>query len=271
MADEQRDQERDMILSATGRTVLITGGSEGLGLATAIAYARAGAKVAILARRQQQLDEARGKIAAAGTGEVCAVSCDVTSASDLERAHATVVSTLGGVDVLINNAGKAQAFAFEGVSDEVWQSDIDLKLFAAIRLTRLVWPGMKERRWGRVINVLNTFAKAPLPNTAPTSVTRAAGLALTKVLGSEGAPHNILVNALLVGLIESEQIARFHAASGSPKPYDEFVAGMGEKIPIGRIGRAEEFASAALFLGSEAASYLTGTSINVDGGSCPVV
>lgn len=259
-----------MQLSARDRTVLITGGSEGLGLATAIAYAKAGANVAIFARRQQQLDEASRKIAAAGNGRVCAVSCDVTSAADLERGHATVLSTLGGVDVLVNNAGKAQAFAFEGISDEVWQSDIDLKLFAAIRLTRLVWPGMKERRWGRVINVLNTFAKAPLPNTAPTSVTRAAGLALTKVLSTEGAPHNILVNALLVGLIESEQIVRFHAASGSDKPYDEFVAGMGEKIPIGRIGRAEEFAGTALFLGSDAASYLTGTAINVDGGSCPV-
>lgn len=260
-----------MNLSAEGRTVVITGGSEGLGLATAIAYAKAGANVAILARRPEPLEKARAQIAAAGNGKVCAVSCDVTSAADLERAHATVVSTLGGVDVLINNAGKAQAFAFEGISDEVWQSDLDLKLFAAIRLTRLVWPGMKERKWGRVINVLNTFAKAPIPNSAPTSVTRAAGLALTKVLGSEGAPHNILVNALLVGLIESEQTQRFHAGSGSDKPYDEFVVEMGKRIPIGRIGRAEEFANTALFLGSDAASYLTGTSINVDGGSCPVV
>ncbi len=260
-----------MNFSVEGRTVLITGGSEGLGLATALAYAKAGASVAILARRAEPLERARAQIAAVGNGKVCALSCDVASASDLQRAHAGVVSALGGVDVLINNAGKAQAFAFEGISDEVWQADIDLKLFAAIRLTRLVWPGMKERRWGRVINVLNTYAKAPLPNTAPTSVTRAAGLALTKVLGSEGAPHNILVNALLVGLIQSEQTHRFHAGSGSDKPYDEFVAEMGRRIPIGRIGRAEEFAGTALFLGSEAAGYLTGTAINVDGGSCPVV
>jgi NAD(P)-dependent dehydrogenase (short-subunit alcohol dehydrogenase family) len=260
-----------MELSAKGRNVIVTGGSQGLGLATAVAYAKAGANVAILARRPDPLEEARAQIAAVSSGKVCAVACDVASAADLERAHAEVVKAIGEVDILVNNAGKAQAFAFEGISDEVWQSDIDLKLFAAIRLTRLVWPGMKARRWGRVINVLNTFSKAPGAGTAPTSVTRAAGLALTKVLGTEGAPHNILVNALLVGLIESEQTHRFHQAHGADRPYDEFAAEMGKKIPMGRIGRAEEFAGTALFLGSDAASYLTGTAINVDGGSCPVV
>jgi len=260
-----------MKLSAEGRNVVITGGSQGLGLATALAYAKAGANVAILARRPEPLEQARAQIAAASSGKVCAVTCDVTSAADLERAHASVVKAIGEIDVLVNNAGRSQAFQFEGISDEVWQSDLDLKLFAAIRLTRLAWPGMKARRWGRVINVLNTFAKAPGAGTAPTSVSRAAGLALTKVLGTEGAPHNILVNALLVGLIESEQTVKFHAAMGGGLSYEDFMAEMGKKVPIGRIGRAEEFANTALFLGSEAASYLTGTAINVDGGSCPVV
>ena len=91
------------------------------------------------------------------------------------------------------------------ITDEIWREDFDQKLFAAIRLTRLVWPQMKERRWGRIINVLNIGAKAPRPGSAPTSVTRAAGMALTKVLAGEGAPHNVLVNALLVGLIEADQ------------------------------------------------------------------
>ncbi len=260
-----------MQLSAAGRQVLITGGSQGLGLATAIAYAKAGANVAILARRAGPLEQARAQIAEVASGKVCALECDVSLADDLQRAHAQAVAAIGDIDILVNNAGKAQAFQFEGISDEVWQADLDLKLFAAIRLTRLVWPGMKSRRWGRVINVLNTFSKAPGAGTAPTSVSRAAGLALTKVLGTEGAPHNILVNALLVGLIESEQTHRFHQAHGAERPYDDFAAEMGRKVPMGRIGRAEEFASTALFLGSDAASYLTGTAINVDGGSCPVV
>lgn len=260
-----------MQLSATGRTVVITGGSQGLGLATAIAYAKAGANVAILARRAGPLDEARAAIAEVSAAQVLPVACDVSSAADIETAFAKVIDGFGRVDIVINNAGKAQAFQFEGITDEVWQSDIDLKLFAAIRLTRLAWPGMKARRWGRVINVLNTFAKAPGAGTAPTSVTRAAGMALTKVLSNEGAPHNILVNALLVGLIESEQTRRWHGTNAAGQPYEQFVSEFGKRVPLGRIGRAEEFASTALFLGSEASSYLTGNAINIDGGSCPVV
>ncbi len=260
-----------MNLSAAGRVVAITGGSQGLGLATALAYARAGADIAILARRAEPLEQARARLASITTGRVLPVVCDVSSPAEIGRGYAEIHKAFGRVDVLVNNAGKSQASAFEGISDEIWQADFDLKLFAAIRLTRLAWPGMKERRWGRVINVLNTYAKTPAAGTAPTSVTRAAGMALTKVLSAEGGPHNILVNALLVGLIESEQTHRLHQATQPDKSFDDFSAGIATKIPLGRIGRAEEFGNAALFLGSDAASYLSGAAINIDGGSCPVV
>ena len=260
-----------MKLSADGRVVLITGGSQGLGLATALAYKEAGAHVAILARGEEALRAAADRLAAVGSGKVLALRCDVTSADDLERAHRQVSAGLGDVDILVNNAGKAHTKKIEQLTDADWQSDFDLKLFAAIRLTRLVWPAMCARRWGRIINVLNTFAKAPGAQTAPTSVTRAAGMALTKVLSAEGAPHNILVNALLVGLIESEQTHRWHQTSAPDKPYEQFVSEFGTRVPLGRIGRPQEFAGTALFLGSEAAGYLTGTAINIDGGSCPVV
>jgi NAD(P)-dependent dehydrogenase (short-subunit alcohol dehydrogenase family) len=130
---------------------------------------------------------------------------------------------------------------------------------------------MKERRWGRIINVLNIGAKAPTANSAPTSVTRAAGLALTKVLANEGAPHNVLVNALLVGLIDSDQWKRLHAQSGEERDYPGFLAGLAAGIPLGRIGKPEEFASLACFLASEAGGFVTGSAINVDGGQSPVV
>jgi 3-oxoacyl-[acyl-carrier protein] reductase len=260
-----------MKLSAEGRTVLITGGSQGLGLATARCYAEAGANVAILARRAQPLEEARASLSGLGGGKIVASTCDVSSVADLERAHAEVVEALGPVDILVNNAGKSQVGAFETVADEVWNADFDLKLFAAVRLTRLVWPGMKARRWGRVINVLNVYAKAPIGGSAPTSVTRAAGLALTKVLAAEGAPHNILVNALLVGSIESEQIKRRHAANRPDQSYADYIREFAVNIPLKRIGKAEEFGGTALFLGSDAAGYITGAAINIDGGSCPVV
>ena len=156
-----------------------------------------------------------------------------------------------------------------GVTDELWQHDIDLKLFAAIRLCRLAFPGMKSRRWGRIVNILNSGAKAPQPNGAPTAVTRAAGMALTKVLAGEGGPFNVLVNALLIGFIEADQHARAAARTGVS--LQDYMNQRSKEIPLGRPGRAEEFANIACFLASEAASYITGTAINVDGGRSPVV
>lgn len=260
-----------MELSAKGRRVVVTGGSEGLGFATAKAYAQAGADVAIIARRSDNLAAAREAIIAGASQRVLAVQCDVSKASEVQRAFGEIDAAFGGVDVLVNNAGKSFFRQAVDITDDEWQADFDLKLFAAIRMTRLVWPGMKQRRWGRIINVLNTFAKAPAANTAPTSVTRAAGMALTKVLANEGAPDNILVNALLVGLIETQQTHRHHQTVAANTPYEQFVSEFGSTIPMGRLGRAEEFAGTALWLGSEAGGYITGTAINIDGGSCPVI
>ena len=217
------------------------------------------------------LERARAAISEKGRGRVVAIACDVSKADEIERAYATAVRDLGKVDIVVNNAGTSQRGNFEEITDAVWQADLDLKLFAAIRLTRLAWPDMKARGFGRVINVLNTGAKAPQGTTAPTSVTRAAGMALTKVLSQEGAPHNILVNALLVGLIMSDQWVRRYEAGPKDGSLEEFAHGMAKDIPLGRIGTAEEFANIACFLASDQASYVTGTAINVDGGRSPVV
>ncbi len=165
----------------------------------------------------------------------------------------------------------SRAMAFETVTDEVWQEDLDLKLFAAIRFSRLVWPGMKARKWGRIINVLNTVAKAPAASSTPTSVSRAAGMALTKVMANEGGAHNILVNAMLVGLIMSDQWVKRHAQQAPDTDFEVFARDLAKGIPLGRIGTAEEFANLACFLASDQGSYITGTAINVDGGRSPVV
>jgi NAD(P)-dependent dehydrogenase (short-subunit alcohol dehydrogenase family) len=257
----------------TGRTALITGGSLGLGLAMAKAFHQSGASVVIVARRRGPLDAACEEISAAGDGKskVIGHECDVSSPEQIEDVHGRVVSALGGVDILVNNAGQSAAKPFPEITDEEWQTDIDLKLFAAIRFSRLVWPHMKSSRRGRIINVLNVFAKAPGGNTAPTSVTRAAGMALTKVLAAEGAPDNILVNAMLIGFIKSDQIRRNHEASDGSLSFDEFVEAAGRRLPMGRMGEAEEAANLALFLASDAASYLTGCAINMDGGLSKVV
>ncbi len=257
-----------MKLEMPGRNALITGASLGLGLAVARHFVAAGANVALVARRAEPLEQARTQVAAAGAGKVVAISADVATASGVQQAFEQAEQALGSVDVLVNNAGTSQTGKFESITDEVCQGDLDLKLFAAIRLARLALPGMRSRRWGRIINVLNTAAKAPGAGMAPTAVSRAAGLALTKVLAGEGAADNVLVNALLVGRIESEQWVRRAEAAG--KSLTAFYEEMGAGLPMGRVGTADEFAAMALMLASEQGSYINGTAINVDGGLCPV-
>jgi 3-oxoacyl-[acyl-carrier protein] reductase len=258
-----------MDINLAGRTAIITGASKGIGLAVATRFAASGAEVAIIARGREALDNAVKIIAKSGRPRIAAIQADVAAAADLRRAYDEAMTQFGKIDIVVNNAGTSRTGAFQEITDEVWREDFDQKLFAAIRLTRLVWPQMKERRWGRVINTLNIGAKAPRPRSAPTSVTRAAGLALTKVLAGEGAPYNILVNALLVGFIEADQHVR--AAEQAGIALEDYVNARTKDIPLGRIGRAEEFANIACFLASDAASYITGTAINVNGGRSPVV
>ena len=258
-----------MDTNLSGHTALITGGSLGLGRAMAAAFYQAGANVAIVARRAEPLTDAVKLIRASTSTQDSKVDgyvCDVTDAASLAETLARVTAELGSVDILVNNAGQSAAKPFTEITDAEWQADIDLKLFAAIRLSRLVWSHMESQHWGRIINVLNVFAKAPDARTAPTSVTRAAGMALTKVLAGEGAPHNILVNAMLIGFIKSDQIQRRFDASDTEQSFDEFVAAAGARLPMGRMGEAAEVANLALFLGSDAGSYVTGCAINMDGG-----
>ncbi|MDE0815162.1 MAG: SDR family oxidoreductase [Alphaproteobacteria bacterium] len=254
-----------------GRTAIVTGSSMGLGLAMAKEFAKSGANVALVARRADVLADAKADIQAVSSTKIGAYVCDVSDANAIATMCQSVVSDLGPVDVLVNNAGSSHRGTFMDISDEEWRVDLELKLFGAIRLTRQVFPGMIERRWGRIINILNTGAKAPPPTGAPTVVSRAAGMALTKILAGEGAPHNVLVNAMLVGKIISDQIARRHASLETNQSLEDYIAESGKIVPMGRMGTAAEFANMACFLASDAGSYITGTAINVDGGFSPVV
>jgi len=261
-----------MNITLDGRCALITGGSKGLGLAMALAFARAGGHVALVARGAAELDAARAQVqAAAPAARVAAIAADIRTADGCARAFSEAQAALGQVDILVNNAGTSQRGPFLDGTDALWQDDLDLKLMAAVRLCRAAIPAMRARRWGRIINVLNIGAKAPLATSTPTSVSRAAGMALTKALANEFAPDNILVNALLVGIIESDQWVRRHAADRRGISWEEWKEEQGRGVPLGRIGKAEEFAAMALLLASDAGGYVTGTAINVDGGRSPVV
>ncbi|MBQ76606.1 MAG: short-chain dehydrogenase [Gammaproteobacteria bacterium] len=247
------------------RVALITGASKGLGYAMAMRFAKSGAMVALISRNEDEVVHAANSVAEETSMKCKGYACDVSKAMDIEETFSQVVAEFGKVDILINNAGHAKVGSIESITDDEWQYDLDLKLMAAVRLSRLVFPGMKERKWGRIINMLNTMAKTPIAGSAPTSVTRAAGMALTKVLAGEGAPHNILVNGFNIGRIKSDQIQRAYDHSGSELSFDEFVADAGKSIPLGRFGEAEECANLACLLCSDAGGYVTGTAINVDG------
>src|SRR5579871_788209 len=258
-----------MEISLSGRAAIVTGGSKGIGFAVAERFAASGADVAIVARTGEALKEAVAAIGKSSKARIIGIAADMSKAADVQRAYDEAMKAFNKVDIVVNNAGTSRAMPFDNVTDEILHDDLELKLFAAVRLIRLVVPQMKERRWGRIINVLNIGSKAPRPNSMPTSVSRAAGLAMTKALSHELAPHNVLVNAMLVGLIRADQ--HVQRAKRTNVPLEEYYKAHEKEIPIGRFGEAEEFANLACFLASEQGGYITGTAINVDGGRSPVV
>jgi 3-oxoacyl-[acyl-carrier protein] reductase len=263
-----------MDLGLNGKVALVTGGSEGIGKAAASAMAAEGAKVVIVARRQDVLEHAAAEIRRATGGEVTPLQVDVTSPELLQSLFDHVMESYGRIDILVNNAGASAAGYFEEVDDEAWHADLDLKLFAAIRCCRLAIPHMKQQGGGRIINVTNLGAKAPAARSVPTSVSRAAGIALTKALSKDYAADNILVNTVCIGLIKSGQHERRWEAQRAKNPLltlDDWYADSGGKVPLGRVGEGTEAGDVIAFLASERASYITGTAINIDGGTSAVV
>jgi NAD(P)-dependent dehydrogenase (short-subunit alcohol dehydrogenase family) len=257
-----------MDLGLKNRVALVTGGSQGIGKACAMKLAEEGATVVIAARGRELLDQVAADIRAAG-GKVLAIAADVSQDAECTRIIQEILKAYGRLDILINNAGTSATGEFESVTDKDWQADFDLKLFAAIRLSRLAIPEMRKNKWGRIINVTNIGAKQPRAKSMPTTVTRAAGLAMTKALSKEFAADNILVNSVCIGLIRAGQHERKAAKAGIS--VEQLYENHGKDVPLGRVGRAEEVANVVAFFSSEASSYVTGSSVNLDGGMSAVM
>jgi NAD(P)-dependent dehydrogenase (short-subunit alcohol dehydrogenase family) len=253
-----------MDLDLAGKVILITGGTDGLGLALAERLVEEGAAVAVCGRDEARLVAARDALVGRG-GDVLAVQADVTEASAIERFVQDAAARWGRIDGIVHNAGRSAAGSLEANDDDVWERDLELKLMGAVRLSRLALPHLRASE-GAAVFTLAISAKAPGGGSAPSSVSRAAGMALMKALSKELGPSGIRVNAILIGLIESGQWVRMAEAAGTELSalYERMAADAA--IPLGRVGRAEEFADLASFLLSARASYLTGTAINLDGG-----
>ena len=253
-------------LGLTGKVAVVTGGSEGLGRATAMRLAQEGGHVVICARRKDVLERAAEAIRKQTGVQVLAQVADVTRPADVEAVVSATLGAYGGVDILVNNAGTSSAGAFEKIDDATWEADIEVKLMAAVRFCRLVIPEMKKRGGGRIVNVTTVGGKVPAARALPTSVTRAAGINLTKSLANEYAADGILVNTVCLGLVRSAQLGR--RAKGDLEAFYKETA---KRVPIGRIAEASEFADLVAFLVSARAGYITGASVNFDGGLSAVV
>jgi NAD(P)-dependent dehydrogenase (short-subunit alcohol dehydrogenase family) len=259
-----------MDLHLDGKVILITGGTDGLGAALAVRLVEEGARVAVCGRDPGRLAATEERLREAG-GDVVAMQADVTSLADLERFTEAAVSRWGRVDGLVNNAGRSATGRVDEIGDEVWAEDLNLKVLGAIRCTRLAVPHMAAAGGGAIVNVLAIAGKAPGAGSLPTAASRAAGLAITKASSKDLAGQGIRVNAILIGMVESGQWRRRAEAAGQSE--NELYRQLTEQadIPLGRFGRPEEFADLATYLLSDRSSYVTGSAINLDGGSSPVL
>jgi NAD(P)-dependent dehydrogenase (short-subunit alcohol dehydrogenase family) len=265
-----------MGLGLTEKVAIVTGGSEGIGKAAARSMVQEGARVVIVARRLDVLEAAAEEIRRTAAGEVLPVQGDVTDPATIPRVVTSALDRFGRIDILVNNAGTSMAKPFEAVSDDDWEADFDLKFWAAIRFIRAVIPEMRKTGGGRIINITNLAGRTPGASSMPTSISRAAGIALTKALSKDLAKDNILVNTVCIGFIKSGQHERRYAPQRAANPavtVEELYAGEAKArgVPLGRVGEAREAGDVIAFLASDRASYLTGIAINIDGGTSAVV
>ncbi len=258
-----------MDLGIEGKTAIVTGGSRGIGRETARTLLEAGVRVTICARTRGTLEQTSGELQAKTGGEVFTVVADMAVEADVERLVREAGERFGGVDILVNNAGQMYSGRFDALTEAGLRTQLDIKLFGFMRAIRLVAPGMTARRWGRIVNIIGGAGKEPDPYMLGSGITNSALLNLTKSLSTELGPDNVLVNAVCPGWVDTGMWRRNAAGlvaelgAGSEEEARRLAA---RKNALGRFGRPEELADAIAFLCSERASFITGVSLNLDGG-----
>jgi NAD(P)-dependent dehydrogenase (short-subunit alcohol dehydrogenase family) len=242
-----------------GRVALVTGGSKGLGAAMARALAQAGASVIVNSRKSDELKAALPAILEGTRARGAWIAADVSDRADVARLAHEALGTFGKVDILVNNAGTNIIAPIDRVADSDWDQVLALNLTGPMALSRALVPGMKERRWGRIIHVSSVFGLVSRAERNAYSATKAGLVGLTHSMALDLAPHGVTVNAILPGPFETPLTAAMHP---DPAKKQWFT----DRVPMGRWGRPEELAGPLLLLASPAGSYITGTCLAVDGG-----
>jgi len=258
-----------MELGLRGRRAVVTGGSSGIGYETARLFLEEGARVLICARTAEKLEAARAALAKRPGDELHAAEADMSREADVARVVEAARTRLGGIDILVNNAGTMYSGRFAALTDEALQVQLDTKLFGFMRAIRLVTPAMRAQKWGRIVNIIGGAGKEPDPYMLGSGITNSALLNLTKSLSAELGEDNVLVNAVCPGWVDTglwRRNAQGLQAELHVQSEDEARRLAARKNALGRFGKPEELASAIVFLCSERASYITGVSLNLDGG-----
>jgi 3-oxoacyl-[acyl-carrier protein] reductase len=262
-----------MDLGLNGKVALVTGASSGLGLAIARELAQEGAAVAIVARRADELEREAAAMSKAGPGRAMAIPGDVTVAGEAERVARTAERALGPIDILVANQGGPPSTVFDNTTEEQYRAAIELNLMSSIRLAYACVPGMRQRKWGRVIFQSSMAAKLPIAGLILSNTARAGLLGFAKSLSNEVAADGVTVNTVLPGHFDTQRaldLARMKSER-SGQPADEILNARLAHVPAGRAGDPREMSAVVAFLASERASFVTGAAIHVDGGQIPTI
>ncbi|MCX2980758.1 SDR family oxidoreductase [Halieaceae bacterium IMCC14734] len=256
-----------------GKSVLVTAASKGIGKATALGFLREGAKVTICARDADGLKLAHEELVAATGGQLLAIQADVTDAKQVAELVEAAESAHGPIQVLVNNAGGPPPGDHKAITESQWTNSFELTVQSAVRLTNLVLPEMEKAGWGRVINISSYSVKQPMDNMMLSNSLRLAVLGWAKTLSSEVAESGVLVNTVCPGWTDTDRVNGLlqHQSLEHGVSEAEVLATITDKVPLNRLAHAEEIANVIIFLASEAASYVTGAAIPVDGGAARVV